>query len=83
MTVGSKPTTFTHLSAKPLHPTFGAEIRGLDFRSSFPSDGAVNELIQAVAKVCLVSALHLSMHPVKYRNVFTKNRITVWYCCSS
>ena len=47
---------FTHISAEPLHPSFGAEISGLDFHVSDPSDEALRELLQAVTKVCISEA---------------------------
>jgi hypothetical protein len=33
MTVTTNGITFSHISIKPLHPTFGAEISGVDFSS--------------------------------------------------
>lgn len=41
---------FSHISAKPLHPTFGAEISGVDF-SSPVSEQVFAEIYQAITKV--------------------------------
>lgn len=40
---------FNQLNVKPLHPTFGAEIDGLDFRNL--SDEGFQEILAAMAKV--------------------------------
>lgn len=44
--------TFAHISVKPLHPTFAAEISGIDFKSPL-SDDTFKEVYQAVTKACL------------------------------
>jgi alpha-ketoglutarate-dependent taurine dioxygenase len=50
MTVSSETPTFHHISVKPLHPTFGAEISGVDI--SVPLAGEIwSEIRQAVTKV--------------------------------
>lgn len=50
MTVSSETPTFHHISVKPLHPTFGAEISGVDI--SVPLAGEIwSEIWQAVTKV--------------------------------
>ncbi len=41
---------FKHIQAKPLHPTFGAEVSGVDFSQPVPDD-VFQELWQAVNKV--------------------------------
>lgn len=41
---------FSHISAKPLHPTLGAEISGVDF-SSPVSEKVFEEIHQAITKV--------------------------------
>lgn len=51
MTVANM-TTFSHISVKPLHPTFGAEISGVDFSSPL-TDEVFSDIYQAVAKVRL------------------------------
>ncbi|BCS28421.1 TauD/TfdA dioxygenase family protein [Aspergillus puulaauensis] len=40
---------FSHISAKPLHPTFGAEINGVDFSSPI-SEQVFAEIYQAITK---------------------------------
>lgn len=45
-------TIFSYISVKALHPTFGAEISGVDF-SSHISDEVFNEIYQATAKARL------------------------------
>lgn len=51
VTVLDEPT-FAHISVKPLHPTFAAEISGIDFKSPL-SDDTFKEVYQAVTKACL------------------------------
>lgn len=51
MTVANM-TTFSHITVKPLHPTFGAEISGVDFSSPL-TDEVFNDIYQAVAKARL------------------------------
>jgi alpha-ketoglutarate-dependent 2,4-dichlorophenoxyacetate dioxygenase len=41
---------FKTLSIKELHPTFGAEVSGLDFSQNIPDD-AFEEILKAMAKV--------------------------------
>lgn len=41
---------FSHISAKPLHPTFGAEISGVEFSSPI-SEQVFAEIYQAITKV--------------------------------
>ena len=41
---------FKILSIKELHPTFGAEVSGLDFSQNIPDD-AFEEVLKAMAKV--------------------------------
>ncbi|KAJ5985336.1 hypothetical protein N7522_012532 [Penicillium canescens] len=49
MTLSSETPTFHHISVKPLHPTFGAEISGVDI--SVPLAGEIwSEIRQAVTK---------------------------------
>lgn len=43
-------TTFSHISVKGLHPTFGAVISGVDFSSPL-NDEIFAEIYQAVTKV--------------------------------
>lgn len=49
MTVTNR-TTFSHISVKPLHPTFGAEIGGVDFSSPL-GDEVFKDIYEAVTKV--------------------------------
>jgi alpha-ketoglutarate-dependent 2,4-dichlorophenoxyacetate dioxygenase len=49
-------TAFSHISVNPLHPTFGAEIGGVDFSSPL-SDAVFNDIYEAVTKVGLKAAL--------------------------
>lgn len=49
---GSAPV-FSHISVKPLHPTFAAEISGVDFKSSL-SDEVFQEIYQAITKVYIL-----------------------------
>jgi alpha-ketoglutarate-dependent 2,4-dichlorophenoxyacetate dioxygenase len=50
MTVSSETPTFHHISVKPLHPTFGVEISGVDI--SVPLAGEIwSEIRQAVTTV--------------------------------
>ncbi|OGE50855.1 hypothetical protein PENARI_c015G08795 [Penicillium arizonense] len=46
-------TAFSHISVNPLHPTFGAEIGGVDFSSPL-SDAAFNDIYEAVTKYGVV-----------------------------
>ncbi|OQE32784.1 hypothetical protein PENFLA_c001G04959 [Penicillium flavigenum] len=49
MTVTTNGIAFSHISVKPLHPTFGAEISGVDFSSPL-KDEVFKEIYQAVTK---------------------------------
>lgn len=51
MTVTTNGIAFSHISVKPLHPTFGAEISGVDFSSPL-KDEVFKEIYHAVTKVC-------------------------------
>jgi hypothetical protein len=42
--------TFKTINVKELHPTFGAEIEGVDF--PHPSDEQFEEILKAMAKAC-------------------------------
>lgn len=44
------PSQFKHIIVKPLHPTFGAEISGIDFSQPVP-DEVFTEVLAAVTKV--------------------------------
>lgn len=61
MTVPSS-SIFNHISVKPLHPTFGAEIRDLDFRSDL-NDEVYEEIIRCVTKVFGPRAAQLKTVP--------------------
>ena len=50
---------FSHISAKPLHPTFGAEISGVDF-SSPVSEKVFEEIHKAITKVQFPLSIYLS-----------------------
>lgn len=41
---------FKHIQVTPLHPTFGAEVSGVDFSQRIP-DEVFNELLSAATKV--------------------------------
>lgn len=41
---------FSHISVKPLHPNFAAEISGVDFKSTL-SNEVFEDIHQAVTKV--------------------------------
>lgn len=45
-------TPFSHISVKPLHPTFAAEVSGVDFTTPL-SDNVFKVIHQAVTKVFL------------------------------
>lgn len=45
-------TTFNHITVKKLHPTFGAEISGVDFSAPLPDD-VFFDILAAITKVCL------------------------------
>ena len=47
---------FKHLQITHLHPTFGAEILGVDFSKHIP-DEVFEEILKASAKVCVASSL--------------------------
>jgi alpha-ketoglutarate-dependent 2,4-dichlorophenoxyacetate dioxygenase len=50
MALSSETPTFHHISVKPLHPTFGAEVSGVDI--SVPLAGEIwSEILLAVTKV--------------------------------
>jgi alpha-ketoglutarate-dependent 2,4-dichlorophenoxyacetate dioxygenase len=51
MAITTNGIAFSHISVKPLHPTFGAEISGVDFSSPL-KDEVFKEIYQAVTKVC-------------------------------
>lgn len=51
MTVTTNGTTFSHISIKPLHRTFGAEVSGVDFSAPL-TDEVFKEIHQAITKVC-------------------------------
>ncbi|KAF9894981.1 hypothetical protein FE257_004605 [Aspergillus nanangensis] len=53
MTVTATSTPFSHISIKPLHPTFGAEISGVDFASPV-ADEVFQEIYQAVTQYGVV-----------------------------
>ena len=51
---------FKHLTIKELHPTFAAEIGGVDFSKEIPDD-VFDEILAASAKVnplCFMSLMH-------------------------
>jgi hypothetical protein len=50
--LGNEPE-FKHLTINPLHPTFAAEVEGLDFRNL--SDEQFKEIFAAMAKVSTCS----------------------------
>jgi alpha-ketoglutarate-dependent 2,4-dichlorophenoxyacetate dioxygenase len=50
MTVGANDPVFQHISAKALHPTFGAEISGVDISAPL-TDDVFREILQALNKV--------------------------------
>ena len=50
MTVAKNEMAFSHISVKKLHPTFAAEISGVDFSSPL-SDEVFQEISQAVTEV--------------------------------
>lgn len=47
---------FRTLSIKALHPTFGAEVSGVDFSQNIPDD-VFEEILRAMAKVHTVYAV--------------------------
>lgn len=46
-------SVFSHISVKPLHPTFAAEVGDVDFSSPL-SDEVFQEIYQALTKVCIL-----------------------------
>lgn len=48
----SNGTNFSHISIKPLHPTFTAEVSGVDFSSPIPDD-VFSEVLAALTQVSL------------------------------
>lgn len=59
-------TPFKTLKVKELHPTFGAEIEGVDFDNV--SDETLQEILAAMAKVRLSPR---ASHPLNWRIPFT------------
>jgi len=52
---------FKHIQAKPLHPTFGAEVSGVDFSQPVPDD-VFQELWQAVNKYGVIVFRHAKLN---------------------
>lgn len=48
--------TFQHITVKELHPTFVAEISGVDFSADKIPDDIFQEILAAVNKVCCLYA---------------------------
>lgn len=46
-----RDTSFNKISIRELHPTFGAEISGVDFSLPLPED-VFAEILSAITKVC-------------------------------
>lgn len=57
----SAAPAFQHLVVKELHPTFGAEISGVDFAKPL-NDAVLIEILAAIAKVWLSMRLALSLY---------------------
>lgn len=53
----STPTGFKHITVRKLHPTFGAQIDGVDFSSSL-SDEVFNEIRAAAVKVSKIEVMY-------------------------
>jgi alpha-ketoglutarate-dependent 2,4-dichlorophenoxyacetate dioxygenase len=49
--IEQRDTLFKRISIRELHPTFGAEISGVDFSSPLPED-VFAEILSAITKVC-------------------------------
>lgn len=47
----AKEPVFNLITVKELHPTFGAEISGVDFSKEVPDD-VFQEILAAITKVC-------------------------------
>ncbi|KAJ5610227.1 hypothetical protein N7510_006946 [Penicillium lagena] len=52
-TITTTDTTFSHISVRPLHPTFAAEVSGVDFTSTL-SEEVFKEIHRAVTKYGVV-----------------------------
>jgi alpha-ketoglutarate-dependent 2,4-dichlorophenoxyacetate dioxygenase len=52
---------FQLINVKELHPTFGAEISGVDF-SKPVEDDVFQEILAAITKVTLLSLFRISLH---------------------
>lgn len=69
----SEEPEFKTLTIKPLHPTFGAEVEGVNFQNL--SDEQFQEIFAAMAKVSLSSQPRNTMprslmtHPPSRRNI--------------
>lgn len=61
MTMTTDAAQFSHISAKPLHATFAAEIQGVDFSKPIP-DYIFQEVLQALTKVCYLCYFSIRYH---------------------
>ena len=61
-------TNFSHISVKPLHPTFTAEVSGVDFSSPIPDD-VFSEVLAALTKVNV---------PFHTRPIYNLTTLSVW-----
>ena len=52
-TTSSDDNDFKHIQAKELHPTFGAEVHGVDFSKPVPED-VFSEVYKAITKVSII-----------------------------
>jgi len=72
--------SFQAISVKPLHPTFGAEVSGVNFPD--PSDEQFGEILAALAKVrCLLPSLSFSPLLVRSHSPTKKKTIHQYGFC--
>lgn len=69
---GRVAPAFTHIVITELHPTFGAEISGVDFSRPVDKD-VFQEILAAISKVCI--SLPCSIIPLSL------DAIIVWHLC--
>ena len=72
---------FETITVKPLHPTFAAEVEGVDFQNL--SDKQLSEVVAAVTTVCAFLFLHIFEPSILVSTVFADEILgsTVWRMC--
>lgn len=69
----SEEPEFKTLTIKKLHPTFGAEVEGVDFQNL--SDEQFNEIFAAMAKVSVQQQLRGGSYKDLYQSLIIKPRL--------